>query len=192
VRVLTLRELNRATLARQLLLAPAPMAAAVPTPPLPIILIATAPPRALAPIQVQAVRYVVAFDQPNGTVLGPIPQPPISAVLARYGDAWVLVPWEAGQVWLRAADVGLPDVADLAPPPAPAVVYVAAPPALEAPALAVPTPRATAQTTSERAAESGTERQRNIQEHYVDPNVAREWAAEQWREEHQVGDQVIP
>lgn len=87
----------------------------------PIVIIAT--PQAERPMQVAAVRYVVAFDQPNGTALGPIPAPPISAVLARFGDAWVMVPWQAGQVWLRAADVGLPDVADLQPTVAPQVVY---------------------------------------------------------------------
>jgi hypothetical protein len=117
-------------------------AASVPTPQLPIIMIATAPveplPTPVAMIAVQPpIRYVVAFAAPDGDILGPIPAPPASAVLARYGSAWVLVPWESGQVWLRAADVGLPDVADLAPP-APAVVYIASQPAEAAPTLAAP------------------------------------------------------
>lgn len=108
----------------------------------PVIIVATSqplPPTATPAAVVAAVvppRMVVAFAAPDGAVLGPIPAPDISAVLARYGDAWALVPWEAGQVWVRAADVGLPDVADLEPPPAPQVVYQP----VYQPAYAAPTP----------------------------------------------------
>jgi hypothetical protein len=95
-------------------------------------------------VQVAAVlpRFVVCYDQPiNGAVLGPIPDPGAAAIVARYGAEWVMVPWDSGYCWLRAADVGLPDVADLEPPPAPAqpqVIYqvVNAPP----PAVSTPEP----------------------------------------------------
>jgi len=119
----------------------APAVVATPTPGL-IILFAT--PQIERPIQVAAVRYVVAFDQPNGTAMGPMPAPSISAVLARYGDAWVLVPWESGRVWVRAADVGLPDVADLQPTVAPQVVYEP----VYQPAPDVATPETTSQVTT--------------------------------------------
>lgn len=116
-------------------------AAAVPTPSLPIILIATpkpAPPPTLPTVQVAAaapVRYVTAWAAPDGAVLGPIPAPSLGDVLARYGEAWVMIQWQGSPVWLRASDLGLPAVADLAPPPQPEVVYVSAP----APAYAPPT-----------------------------------------------------
>jgi hypothetical protein len=47
-----------------------------------------------------------------------------------------MVPWDGGHVWLRAADAGLPDVVDIAPAPAPEVVYLpaAAPPTYDPPA----------------------------------------------------------
>jgi hypothetical protein len=112
----------------------------VPTPQLPIILIASPlpvqPPTA-APIQVAVVlpRFVVCYDQPvGGSVLGPIPAPDASAIVARYESAWVMTPWNGGYCWLRAADVGLPDVADLEPTEAPRYVVV------NVPADAAPTP----------------------------------------------------
>jgi hypothetical protein len=107
-----------------------PAVAAMPTPPLPILIIATAPaqipPTAAPAAQVAAAlpRFVVCYDQPvNGAVLGPIPAPDASAIVARYGAAWVMTPWNGGYCWLRAADIGVPDVADLAPTDAPQVVY---------------------------------------------------------------------
>lgn len=111
-------------------------AAAVPTPALdPIIIIATPRtdplPTPAAVVAVELPRFVVCYDQPlNGAVLGPIPAPDASAVVARYGVAWVMTPWNGGYCWLHAADVGLPDVADLAPVPQvqPQVVYVASQP----------------------------------------------------------------
>jgi hypothetical protein len=88
-------------------------------------------PTAAAVVAVQLPRFVVCYDQPvNGAVLGPIPAPDASAIVARYGAAWVMTPWNGGYCWLHAADVGLPDVADLAPteaPPQPQVVYVRQP-----------------------------------------------------------------
>jgi hypothetical protein len=178
--------------ARMLLNGNTAPAVAVPTPGL-IIMIATqaavAVPTA-APVQqaaavVPAVRYVVAFDQPAGNVLGPIPAPGLADVLARYGDGWVLVPWQGGQVWVRSADVGLPDVADLAPPPQPQVVYVAAP-AYAAPVVeAAPIPATVYQSVSER--------QQNIQNRLIEiPTIApmemtdanAEWARQQWAAEH--------
>jgi hypothetical protein len=116
-----------------------PSVAAVPTPALPIVIIATQPaivPTA-APVQVaaQLPRFVVCYDQPvNGAVLGPIPAPDASAIVARYGNDWVMTPWNGGYCWLHAADVGLPEVADLRPTEAPAVIYVASQP------QAAPTP----------------------------------------------------
>lgn len=123
-----------------------PSAAAVPTPALDrIIVIATAQPQprptpaptAAAVVAVQIPRFVVCYDQPvHGAVLGPIPAPDASAIVARYGNAWVMTPWNGGYCWLRAADVGLPDVADLEPAQQPQVVYQV----VNAPAAAVPTP----------------------------------------------------
>jgi hypothetical protein len=131
----------------------APSVAAEPTPALPIIIIAsprmepprpTPAPTAAAVVAVQLPRFVVCYDQPvNGAVLGPIPAPDASAIVARYGNAWVMTPWNGGYCWLRAADVGLLDVADLAPAPAPQVIYVASEP------QAAPTPAAQEQVTNE-------------------------------------------
>jgi hypothetical protein len=101
----------------------------VPTPALaPIILIATqaavAVPTPAAVVQVALPRFVVCYDQPvNGSVLGPIPAPDASAIVARYGNAWVMAPWNGGYCWLRATDVELPNVADLEPTPAPQMIY---------------------------------------------------------------------
>jgi hypothetical protein len=115
-------------------------AAAVPTPALPVVIFATAQPQLPSPepaamVALALPRFVVAYDQPvNGAVLGPIPAPDASAVVARYGSGWVMVPWDGGHVWLRASDAGLPDVVDIAPTLAPEVVYVAAQPVQAAPA----------------------------------------------------------
>jgi hypothetical protein len=80
---------------------------------------------------------MTAWDAPNGTAFpDPIPQPPIGAIVARWGSDWVMAPWEDGQVWIRSAEIGLPDVANLEPPPAPPqpqVIYVTAQPAYTAP-----------------------------------------------------------
>ena len=118
----------------------APAIAVQPTPALPIIVLATPAPSAPQPtpaavVAVQLPRFVVAYDQPvNGAALGAIPAPDASAVVARYGASWVMVPWDGGNVWLRAADVGLPDVADLQPTEAPRYVVV------NVPVDAAPTP----------------------------------------------------
>ena len=109
--------------------------AVAPTPALPVILIATAQPQPQPTepvIEVAAVRYVVAFDQPNGTPMGPIPAPAVSAIQARYGADWLMLEWNGGPAWVRAADVGMgPAVVDIAPtmvPAAPRVIYVASQP----------------------------------------------------------------
>ena len=115
-------------------------AAAVPTAQLPIILIASPlpvqPPTAVPPIQVAAVlpgtlaRAVVAYDAPNGNVLGAIDAGRAYQVLARYGADWLQADVVgSGVVWLRSADVlDLPaGLADVQPPPAPQVVYVSVP-----------------------------------------------------------------
>jgi hypothetical protein len=42
-------------------------------------------------------RFVVCYDQPvNGAVLGPISAPDASAIVARYGSAWVMTLWDGG------------------------------------------------------------------------------------------------
>ncbi len=87
-------------------------------------------PAPTAAAQVAAVlpRFVVCYDQPvNGSVLGPIPAPSTSAIVARYGTGWVMTPWNNGYCWLHAVDVGMPDVADLQPTEAPRILVVSAP-----------------------------------------------------------------
>jgi hypothetical protein len=113
-----------------------PAAAAVPTPVLPIIIVATAPAVVVptpAAAQVTAVlpntlrRAVVAYDSPNGNALGAIEQGRAYAVLARYGADWLQADVRgSGVVWLQTADVfDLPsDLADLAPLPTPQIVTV--------------------------------------------------------------------
>jgi hypothetical protein len=121
-------------------------AAAVPTPQLPIIMIATQPatlPPTAAPIQVAAIvpntlrRAVVAYDAPAGNVIGAIEQGRTYQVLARFGSDWLQTDVAgSGVVWLKADQVlDLPaDLVDLQPPPAAQVIYVAAE------AVATPTP----------------------------------------------------
>lgn len=144
------------------------------TPPLPIIMIATAPAGAPAtpppPDRVAAVlphtlaRAVVAYDAPDGRVIGAIDQGHAYRVVARYGADWLQADVAgSGVVWLRAADLfDLPsDLADMQPPPAPTVVYVPGAPQQLAPPAPAPSyqvdsappsaPPATL-TTDERAA----------------------------------------
>jgi hypothetical protein len=184
-------------------------AAAVPTPSLPIIILATAQaqplPTPAAVVQViapaQARRWVTAFAAPGGDVLGPIPEPAASAILARYGNDWVMVAWQAGQVWIRAADLGL-GLADIAPQiaPAPQVIYQVvnqpaqaaqdSPQQAEAPQPAIYSVEAqqpaTALPTAPPAAPA-------IQAEYPtrapmqQSEVDRNWAAEQYAAEHRVG-----
>jgi hypothetical protein len=132
-----------------------PAAAAVPTPALSIIVIATSPavivPTAAPQVQQIAVmpsnalrRAVVAYDAPAGNVLGAIEQGRAYSVLARYGADWLQADVDgSGVVWLRADQVlDLPaDLADLQPTNAPQVIerpiYIAAQPA---PAVSTPAP----------------------------------------------------
>jgi hypothetical protein len=67
----------------------------------PIIILATSMPTP-GPARV-APRYVVAFDQPNGTALGAVPEP--TQFSARYGAGWLLTPCQGGAVWVRAGDL---------------------------------------------------------------------------------------
>jgi len=121
-------------------------AAAVPTPALdPIIIIATSPaavPPTAAPIHVAAVlpapRYVVGFDSPNGQALGAIPAPEASAIVARFGDAWLQTTHDGAPIWIRATELYGATIADLAPTAAPAVIYVASEPQSEAAPTSVP------------------------------------------------------
>lgn len=189
-----------------------PSTVSAPTPSLPIILIATPvpPPPTLAPVQqVAAVppntltRAVVAYDAPNGAVLGAIEAGRSYQLIERYGADWLHADVDgSGAVWLRSADVtGLPsDLADVQPPPPPVIVerpiYIAAHPAAQsqiAPVVdAMPTPGPIYQPTNAPPADTSAERQQNIQGHYVDPSVAQQWAQEAWRQEHCVGDLCIP
>jgi len=202
-----------ASIARRLVLASPSPIAAQPTPPLPIIMIATAraemPPRPTADVAKAAAvapntlgRAAVAYDSPNGSVIGAIEQGRAYTVLARYGADWLQLNVSgSGVVWLRSVDVtGLPaDVADLAPAPAPAVVYVSAP---AEGALAVATPEiyqvtnAPLPPSSNRTPAQEAERQQNIEarlaNQYIYPTLApmeenevtKEWARQQEAAEH--------
>lgn len=188
---------------------PPTVVATQPTPPLPIIIYATAPAIVVptpAPIQVSAqlpntfARAVVAYDAPDGAALGAIEQGRAYQVLARFGAEWLQADVVgSGVVWLRQADVfDLPvDLADLQPPPAPAVVYVAAPqvPAEQPPAapeLAAPTPAPEQQyaVTSAPAAPPQQTVILDRQQWAMDAQQA--WAQQQWRDEHCVGDVCVP
>jgi hypothetical protein len=129
----------------------APQAAAVPTPQLPIIIIATTPAIAvptqapqLASYQPPPVRYVVGFDRPNGTALGAIPEPAAAAIVARFGDEWLQTSHDGAPIWVRASELGmgLGDVAPTAAPPQiiERPVYVVSEPAAPAEAVATPAP----------------------------------------------------
>ncbi len=150
-------------------------------------------------------RAVVAYDAPNGAVRGAIEAGRGYQLIERSGADWLHADVDgSGLVWLRSADVtGLPaDLADVAPVPPPQIVYVASQPVEQPPAAAPPeaAPEEAAPTPeSQQRIVMGvplppqlSERQANIQGHYVDPSVAQQLAAEAWRQEHTVGDQVIP
>jgi hypothetical protein len=130
-----------------------PSAAVQPTPPLPVIIIASPLPQGPVPTAVPPAaqvaayapnalrRAVVAYDAPGGNVLGAIEQGRTYTVLARYGSDWLQANVDrSGVVWLKADQVlDLPaDLVDLEPTPAPVVierpVYVASQP------QAAPTP----------------------------------------------------
>lgn len=190
-----------AALARQLLIA-SPIIASAPTPPLPIIIIATAPaqlPPTAAP-QVQQVvyqppaaqRWVPAFSSPDGAVLGAIPEPVMSAITGRYGDGWLSTAWQGATVWLRTADLGanLANAAPMPAAPAPQIVYqVVNQPAADPPPAVEAAPTAPAYQIA-------SERQTNIQQHYVQPisyptrapmeqdSVTQAWARQQYAAEH--------
>lgn len=131
------------------------IASVAPTAQLPIIMIATAhpelPPTPAPAAAVSAVlpntlaRAVVAYDAPEGRVIGAIERGRSYALLARSGVDWLQADVSgSGVVWLRSADVfDLPtDLADLAPTLAPEVIYQVVSQQPEAPTL----------TTDERAA----------------------------------------
>src|SRR5437868_174649 len=184
-------------------------AAAVPTPSLPIIILATAQaqplPTPAAVVQLvapaQARRWVTAFAAPRGDVLGPIPEPAASAILARYGNDWVMVAWQAGQVWIRAADLGL-GLADIAPQiaPAPQVIYQVvnqptqaaqdSPQQAEAPAAPVYAAEAqqpaTALPTAPPAAPAIQPVYPTLAPMQAD-DVTAEFARQQWQSEHCIG-----
>lgn len=86
----------------------------------------------LAPLQVAAAaaaapaaaRYIVGFDSPNGRALGAIPEPLLSAITGRFGDDWLETTHDGAPIWVRAGDLGA-RLANVAPAPAPQVVYIA-------------------------------------------------------------------
>lgn len=131
-------------------------AATVPTPALaPIIIIAsplpqvppTAVPVAMVAAQLPAhvtQRAIVVYGAPDlSTAIGAVEQGRPYQLLARWGAEWLKLDMAgSGIVYVRTSDVlNLPaDLVDLAPPPAPQVVYVPAPAPLAGPPAAVPTP----------------------------------------------------
>lgn len=115
-------------------------AAAQPTPALPIILIATAPPvvpptpaaqvAQLPPPFDRTRRAIIVYGAPDlTTAIGAVEIGRSYTLLARYGADWLQVQMDGGTgvVFVRTSDVIGADLADIAPPPSPAVVYVAAP-----------------------------------------------------------------
>lgn len=115
-----------------------PAATAQPTPQLPIIMIATAQAQHIptaaatkaAEIGPTLQRAVVAYDSPNGSVIGAIDSGRAYTVLERAGADWLHADVSgSGVVWLRTAEVfDLPsNLADVQPTVAPEVVYVTAP-----------------------------------------------------------------
>jgi hypothetical protein len=109
---------------------------------------------------------VVAYDSPGGAVIGAVEQGRAYVVLARYGSDWLQAEVSgSGVVWLRADQVlDLPaDLADLAPTPAPQLVYVASQPA---PAVATIAPPAATDppAPAELDAAAAAEREQNIRD----------------------------
>ncbi len=162
----------------------APQIAAVPTPALPIIIIASpiadgprptpaAVVAAFAPNQLH--KALVAYGAPDAsTAIGAIEAGRTYNILARYGADWLQANVAgSGVVWLKADQVlDLPaGLADLKPTPAPIVVNQ--PIYVSAPALAVATPTeqlyTTAQSDQERTAEQEAQRRAAIQGHYANP-----------------------
>jgi len=185
---------------RQLAIVMAPIAA-VPTPSPPIIMIATQPamvPPTAAPRQVAAQlleappRYVVAFAAPDGAVLGAIPEPAASAILARYGDSWLMTNWQGSNVWIRAADIGL-NLADVAPALAPAVSASARAPVSAAPVApeqpyqtdnAPPTPEPPAQPGAATVVAPAAQPAYPTLAPMEMNEVNAEWARQQYAAEH--------
>jgi hypothetical protein len=135
--------------------APIAIAAAVPTPALSYILIATVPAQPTADRASAALlgghvlaRAVVAYDSPSGRVIGAIDSGHSYTVVARSGADWLQADVQgSGVVWLKTSDVfDLPQgLADLAPTATPQTVYVSAP--------AAPAPAPTYQVDNAPAAD---------------------------------------
>jgi hypothetical protein len=107
-----------------------PPVAVVPTPPLVVPTVPATPSPTPDP-RATLVAATVAYAAPGGEVLGALEAGRAYQPLARWGVAYVLVDVAgSGPVWLPLEAVGLPAgvaLADLAPPPAPLVVYVPQP-----------------------------------------------------------------
>lgn len=98
---------------------------AVPTPALPV----STPVAHTASTETRLSAAVVAYDAPNGTVLGPIEADRAYTIVARYGSDWLQADIEdSGNVWLRSTELDTVMVAaalpDLQPVPTAEVVYV--------------------------------------------------------------------
>jgi hypothetical protein len=101
---------------------------AMPTP-APVILVATTVPATPVPIlassaELHLVRAVVAYDAPDGKVLGAIEPGRPYQLVARSGAAWVQLAIEgSGSVWVRRQDLeGVVDVATPLPTAEPIVI----------------------------------------------------------------------
>jgi len=172
-------------------------------------LVAPVPAQQIAAVERPATRWITAFASPDGAVLGPIPWSVERAILGRFGDGWILTNWENGQVWIRAADLGV-KLENLAPaiaqpaapqpaqqaqppyqvsnqpePPAQPPAQAPEPPAQPAAAPVVaPQPAQQAQPTQQAQPPSG-----NLGH---DTDVEAEWARVQWRSTHCYVDTCWP
>jgi len=192
--------------------------------PRPVIIIATplpqsAPPTAVPAAAVAALppnalrRAVVAYDSPNGSVIGAIEAGRTYQVLARYGNDWLQADVQgSGVVWLKADQVlDLPsNLTDLAPPLAPVVierpVYVAAPalaqppadlpyqvdsaPPADVPLSPAQPPAAPAPAVAPAPSTAATP---SLQQALAASAASTQHAeSARWREEHCFGDQCVP
>lgn len=100
---------------------------------------------AVAVAEMRLPRAVVAYDQPDGRVLGAIDSGRSYEIVARSGLDWLQIAVDgSGLIWIQRAELEgqVPDLATPEPPPptvAPIVVYVAPPAAV---ATAAPQPTA--------------------------------------------------
>lgn len=187
--------------------------AAMATPALPIIIIASPVPLAAAPAVQQVVaqqpaapavvRWVTAFAAPDGVALGPIPMPEAGALTGRYGDGWVSTAWQNGTVWLRVAELGA-SLANIEPAIAPVQPAQQPETGHEYPAAPILAPQLDYQVSNQPPAQQPEAQPAPTAAPQAQPTAAPQptprtvisvdgiWAAEQWRAEHCVADRCIP